>query len=103
MFVAPGVAALAITLHGSQVPRTYQDLVKLFTAFVAFERPQARGGAPDYTAAAIAARRVTLKTFQSRLAAIDPAGWPRRRRRPVRRVSARSTTPGACAMFSSCR
>ena len=33
-------------------------------------------GAPDYTAATIAARSVTLKTFQSRLAAIDPDGWP---------------------------
>ncbi len=48
----------------------------MFDAFVAFERPQPKNGAPDYTAAATAARRLTLKTLQSRLASIDPAGWP---------------------------
>lgn len=86
--VAAAVAGLTIGLHANQPaspkplrgeggsPRTYQDLVKLFDAFMAFERPQPKNGAPDYTAAAIAARRVMLKTFQSRLAAIDPAGWP---------------------------
>jgi hypothetical protein len=73
--VAAGIVALAITLDGGQAP-AYRDLVKLFTDFVVFERPASKNGAPNYTAAAIAARRVTLKTFQSRLAAIDPAGWP---------------------------
>jgi hypothetical protein len=72
---AAGVAALTIALHGSQ-PAGYQDLVKLFNDFVAFERPQTRSGAPDYTAATIAARRVTLKTFQTRLVRIDPTEWP---------------------------
>lgn len=70
------IAALTIGLHGRQTARTYQDLLKLFDAFVTFERPQTKSGAPDYSAASIAARRVTLKTFQSRLAAIDPKGWP---------------------------
>jgi hypothetical protein len=73
--VVAGIAALTIALHGSQPPG-YQDLVKLFDDFVVFERPQARGGAPDYTAATIAARRVTLKNFQSRLVRIDPTEWP---------------------------
>jgi uncharacterized protein DUF885 len=75
-FVAAAIAVLSIAVQGNQTTRTYQDLVRLFTDFVAFERPQAKNGAPDYTAAAIAARRVTLKTFQSRLASIDSAGWP---------------------------
>src|SRR5688572_12924834 len=70
------LAALSITLQGSQAARSYQDLLKLFDTFVAFERPQPKDGAPDYTAAAVAARRATLKSFQARLAAIDPKGWP---------------------------
>lgn len=56
--------------------RTYQDLVSLFEEFRAFERPALKDGAPDYTAATLASKRTRLKTFQSRLAAIDPAGWP---------------------------
>ena len=50
--------------------------MKLFEEFVAFERPPLKDGAPDYTAATIATRQATLKTFQSRLAAIDPTAWP---------------------------
>jgi hypothetical protein len=73
--VAAVGAALAITLHGRQAP-PYQELVKLFDDFVAFERPRNRSGAPDYTAAAVAARRIMLKNFQSRLARIDPTEWP---------------------------
>jgi Bacterial protein of unknown function (DUF885) len=75
-YLGVAFAALAVTLGANQTSRSYQDLVKLFAEFISFQRPQIVHGAPDYTAAAIAARRVTLKTFQSRLAAIDPAGWP---------------------------
>ena len=57
-------------------PRDYQDLVSLFEEFLKFERPALREGAPDYTAATLARKRAQLKTFQSRLEAIDPAGWP---------------------------
>jgi hypothetical protein len=53
-----------------------QRLEALFAEFVAFERPKLRDGAPDYTAASMASRRAALRTFQSRLKAIDPAGWP---------------------------
>jgi hypothetical protein len=56
--------------------RTYQDLVSLFDEFLAFERPPLKDGAPDYTAATLARKRTQLKTFQSRLAAIDPGAWP---------------------------
>ena len=70
------VAGLTIAVDGSQTPRTYQDLVKLFDDFMAFERPAMKDGAPDYTAPAVAARQKTLGTFLSRLKAINPKGWP---------------------------
>jgi len=57
--VVTAIAALTIALHGRQPP-AYQDLAKLFTDFVTFERPPAENGDPDYTAATIAARRIAL-------------------------------------------
>jgi hypothetical protein len=76
--IALGVAAaiLIITVHARQPPGSYDGLLKLFAEFVAFERPALENGAPDYGAAAVAARRVTLKTFQSRLASTSTNGWP---------------------------
>jgi len=35
-----------------------------------------RAGAPDYTAATLAQKHEKLKSYQARLAAIDPSGWP---------------------------
>src|SRR5918993_2990362 len=55
---------------------TYQDLVALFAEFVTFERPTQKDGAPDYTAATLLRKQARLKTFQSRLAAIDSRSWP---------------------------
>ncbi|MEO5894220.1 MAG: DUF885 family protein, partial [Vicinamibacterales bacterium] len=55
---------------------SYQDLVQLFREFLAFERPPLKHGAPDYTAATVASRRLRLRPFQSRLVAIDPGAWP---------------------------
>ena len=71
-----GIAMLMVAVDARQASGSYDALVKLFADFVAFERPAARNGAPDYTAPAIAARRATLTTFQSRLAGIDTQGWP---------------------------
>ena len=65
-----------MTAHARQIARSYDDLLRLFGDFTQFERPALKDGAPDYSAAAVAARRKTLKTFQSRLAALDPKGWP---------------------------
>ena len=68
---------LVLAVSGGQPPRGgYDDLVALFDEFLAFERPPLKDGAPDYTAAAVAARQAKLKTFQSRLAALEPKGWP---------------------------
>ncbi len=73
------VAAAALTL--AWIPpasraQGYQDLLALFSEFVAFERPPMRSGAPDYTDASILRRREMLKTFQTRLASIDGSTWP---------------------------
>ena len=56
--------------------KTYQDLLTLFGEWRAFERPPLRDGAPDYTAKTFERRRQELKTYETRLAAIDPSHWP---------------------------
>jgi len=73
MFVVLGAAMVGA---GQSPDAGYQALVKLFGDFVSFERPPLKNGAPDYSAATAAARRVRLKEFQTRLAAIDPSRWP---------------------------
>ena len=68
------VSALAASTDAQK--STYQELLALFEEFVAFERPALKDGAPDYTAPTLAAKRTRLKTFQSRLTAIDSKAWP---------------------------
>ena len=70
------IAACTLPLAAAPQRGTYQDLVALFDEFLVFERPPLKEGAPDYTAAAVAARQAKLKTFQSRLTALDPKDWP---------------------------
>jgi hypothetical protein len=70
------VLGTAVVAAGQSPDAGYQALVKLFGDFVSFERPPLKSGAPDYSAATIAARRVRLKEFQTRLAALDPSRWP---------------------------
>jgi hypothetical protein len=55
---------------------SYKDLIALFQDWRAFERPQLRAGAPDYAAETLAKKHVELKTYQSRLQALDPGSWP---------------------------
>jgi uncharacterized protein (DUF885 family) len=52
------------------------QLVALFTAWRAFQKPKRVDGVPDYTAPAMAAQHRELAAFQARLKAMDPAGWP---------------------------
>ena len=54
----------------------YEDLVSLFGEWRAFQKPKLVGGVPDYTAGAMAAQHRELASWQKRLAAIDPGGWP---------------------------
>ncbi|MSO48364.1 MAG: DUF885 family protein [Acidobacteria bacterium] len=70
------IACGATTLAQRTPARGYQDLVALFTDWSAFERPPLLEGAPDYTVATTARRHAALKTWQSRLAAIDAKAWP---------------------------
>jgi hypothetical protein len=70
------MSTIAATTGAHPAPGTYQDLVALFDKWLVFERPPVRDGAPDYTAGTIARQHVQLKSWQARLAAIDPGGWP---------------------------
>jgi hypothetical protein len=54
----------------------YEDLVAFFDDWRAFQKPTLVDGAPDYTASTIASQRRDLAGYQSRLASIDPSGWP---------------------------
>jgi hypothetical protein len=54
----------------------YEDLVSLFGEWRAFQKPKLADGVPDYTAGAMAAQHRELASWQKRLAAIDPGGWP---------------------------
>ena len=58
----------------------YPELLVLFRDWQAFERPVQLDGAPDYTAPAMLRRQAELRSYQSRLAAIDPASWPKDQR-----------------------
>lgn len=62
----------------SEAPHStrYDDLVALFKDWRVFQRPKIVNGVADYTANAMAAQRNELVTYQKRLAAIDPRGWP---------------------------
>ncbi len=61
-----------------EAPRSarYDDLVLFFRDWRAFQKPKVVNGVPDYTAAAMAAQRAELPSWQRRLAAIDPSAWP---------------------------
>ena len=72
-------AALLLTTPASAAG-TYDELVGLFHEWQAFERPALRDGAPDYTAPTLARKHAELRVYQSRLAALDPAAWPKEQR-----------------------
>jgi hypothetical protein len=57
-------------------PAAYQDLLRLFEEWRAFERPPLKDGAPDYTAATFVRRHRELGHFRRRLDAIDTSEWP---------------------------
>ncbi len=75
----------AIVLVGCQTKDTpdqetegfqkYQDLVQLFEAWRAFEKPPIRDGAPDYTAATFKKRWPEFNQLKTRLESIDTTGW----------------------------
>ncbi len=67
----------AATATGAVIQSTrYQELAALFSEWRTFQRPTLVNGVPDYTPAAMAAQQKALAGYRSRLAAIDPSGWP---------------------------
>ncbi|MGB8327465.1 MAG: DUF885 family protein [Steroidobacteraceae bacterium] len=68
--IATGVAREAASAG------SYNDLVRLFADWRAFERPPLRDGAPDYSAATFKQRHAELAGYRKRLDAIKPGGWP---------------------------
>ncbi len=54
----------------------YEDLVRFFHDWRAFQKPRLVDGVPDYTAAAMTEQRKELATFRRRLDRIDPNAWP---------------------------
>jgi Bacterial protein of unknown function (DUF885) len=75
--VAIAVAlVLPATLAGQAQSSSYDQLLALFKEWRSFEEPpRLAGGVPDYTPATNAKRLEGLRALQSRLAAIDRAGW----------------------------
>ena len=61
---------------GAEPSTRYEDLVALFEEWRAFQQPNFVDGVPDYTARVMAEQHRDLATYQRRLAAIDPSGWP---------------------------
>jgi hypothetical protein len=54
----------------------YEDLVTFFGEWRAFQAPKLVDGVPDYSASAMAEQHRRLAEYRTRLAAIDPTGWP---------------------------
>jgi hypothetical protein len=78
--LAAALAVAGITLHAHRAviahASDYGELVKLFADWRAFQKPKLVDGVPQYTAEAMAAQQRELPTFERRLQAIDPSGWP---------------------------
>ncbi len=73
-------AALAMAPGAASAAGGYNDLVKLWKEWRAFQPPAVEACVPDYGAAAMAAKAEGLAGFQERLAAIDPKDWNGARR-----------------------
>jgi len=69
------LGAWAGSVGGQTVSGDYAALLALYQDWRAFERPQMREGAPDYSAKAMARKQAELATYQARCAAIDASHW----------------------------
>lgn len=58
------------------MPAAHAGLVTLHQQWRAFLHPAMKGGLPDYSAAAMAAKAAALPEWRARLNAIDSRGWP---------------------------
>ena len=78
LLLAAAPAGAASGAAGTGTPRSsrYADLVSLFADWRLFQKPKLVDGVPDYTPTAMAAQKRELASYEHRLAAIDPSGWP---------------------------
>lgn len=53
----------------------YEDLVRFFEEWRAFQKPSVVDGVPDYTSAAMLRQRRRIPEYRERLSAIDTSGW----------------------------
>ncbi len=67
----------ATTSDPSNYPANYAELTKLFAAWRKFVPPRTVDFKPDYSVAAIAAKKARFPDFQTRLKAVDTARWPK--------------------------
>lgn len=67
---------------------SYTELTTLFQEFDKLRTPNLVDGIPDYSATAMAKQFDSLKILQSRLAAMDTAGWPKDQQIDYRLVEA---------------
>ncbi|HKD16330.1 MAG TPA: DUF885 family protein [Thermoanaerobaculia bacterium] len=78
-FLTPSALAFSVCLLAASTPATpggYDELVRFFRDWRAYQKPKLVDGVPDYGAAAMAAQARELETYRQRLAAIDPSAWP---------------------------
>lgn len=54
----------------------YEDLVTFFKEFREFHKPNMTNGIPDYSATAMGEKKLGLKHYQDKLAAMDISTWP---------------------------
>lgn len=73
----PFLALLVFSCQPAQTQTADNNpqLVKLYREWRAFEKPPLREGAPDYTAATFSKRLPAFKKLQTKLLALDTAGW----------------------------
>jgi hypothetical protein len=62
-------------LAAGQPSSSYEDLLKLFREWRAFQKPAIVDGVPDYTPTAMEKQRRALPDWQKRLAAMDTKSW----------------------------
>ncbi len=76
VFMATILGAVTICGVARENATGYDELVRLFQDWRAFEQPPVRDGAPDYTAETFARRRNELRSYRDRLATIASDRWP---------------------------
>jgi hypothetical protein len=75
--LAFAIASLPLAAHAEDAATpNYETLTALFEEWRAFEKPPAKDGAPDYTAATFERRLKELPALRERLEAIDTGAWP---------------------------